>query len=167
MTNYGKFMHKYLLKLSLKLNKRKMLYYLLQFTWGLITNMFGWLYIIIIYIVYKVKPRKYQNAIYFAFGRQWGGLSLGINIFIDNHLSKYTLLHEYGHSYQNAILGPFWLILIGIPSFIRYWIFRIKEKMGKEIDDYNKIWFEYNATLIGTEIWRQQYEKGDRNNKER
>ena len=30
----------------------------------------------------------------------------------------FTLKHEYGHAMQSAILGPFYLLVIGLPSSI-------------------------------------------------
>jgi hypothetical protein len=68
-----------------------------------------------------------------------GGLSLGFFIFTTslsetdvegrgsrrNNTIHYKLLrHEWGHTLQGFLLGPFYLLVIGIPSVIWYHTFR-------------------------------------------
>ena len=57
--------------------------------------------------------------------------------------------HELGHTFQNAILGPFFVFVIAIPSAIRYWVRKFQQKKGKTLKDYDAIWFEGSATSIG------------------
>ena len=47
-----------------------------------------------------------------------GGLTLGRFIFVNQHFVdlEETILHEIGHVKQSRILGPLYLIIIGIPS---------------------------------------------------
>ena len=53
-----------------------------------------------------------------------GGISLGNFIF----LSKYSaqretaIAHEYGHTVDSHIMGPLYLILIGLPSILNAWL---------------------------------------------
>ena len=63
-----------------------------------------------------------------------------------NSLNK----HEFGHTFQNTLLGPFFPILVGIPSAIRYWYQAIRTKQGKQNKAYDSIWFEDAATQCGT-----------------
>ena len=71
--------------------------------------------------------------------------------------------HEYGHTFQNAILGPFFIFIVAIPSAIRYWYQTIREKQNKENKDYDLIWFEGGATDIGNEAEKYFNEKeGDK-----
>ena len=46
-------------------------------------------------------------------------------------------MHEFGHSFQNAILGPFMIFLVSIPSAIRYWYQTIRESKGKTNKPYD------------------------------
>ena len=49
------------------------------------------------------------------------GVSLGRYIFLDEHKNSDDMTserHEYGHSMQSLYLGPLYLIVIGLPSFI-------------------------------------------------
>ncbi|MDR3276440.1 MAG: hypothetical protein LBT11_04405 [Treponema sp.] len=44
------------------------------------------------------------------------GICLGRYIIAGESLGENDLRHEYGHSIQSRILGPLYLILVGIPS---------------------------------------------------
>jgi len=48
----------------------------------------------------------------------WGGISLGNFIYGRPPIYKRMLLHEYGHCIQSRILGPFYLIVVGLPSLL-------------------------------------------------
>ena len=58
--------------------------------------------------------------------------------------------HELGHTFQNAILGPFFIFIVAIPSAIRYWYRRFSKKTKPE---YDAIWFEGSATSIGEYVY--------------
>lgn len=69
------------------------------------------------------------NGVYFA-QRGWfgGGISLGGIIILSKSYEKRralyyesfarTVAHEKGHTKQSLILGPLYLLIIGIPSFL-------------------------------------------------
>ena len=46
------------------------------------------------------------------------GISLGDYIVVYTIHQKKVILHEYGHSLQSKYFGPFYLLIIGLPSFI-------------------------------------------------
>ena len=91
------------------------LYYFIQFTWGIIQNIIGLLLCLILKIN-NCKTRKYKNAIVTYWHNHYG-LSLGMFIFVSTDNER-LLKHEYGHSIQSLILGPFYLIIVGIPSLV-------------------------------------------------
>lgn len=108
---------------SLKKNLKDLVFYLIQWTWGLPVNLVGG---IIFLICTKIKGRQWQK---FGYSKivylPWnsGGLSLGLFIFMkDNHKSaKWTYntrIHEYGHTWQCLLLGPLYYIVIALPSAI-------------------------------------------------
>ena len=47
----------------------------------------------------------------------FGGVSLGMFIFLYKPTQE-DIMHEYGHALQSMILGPAYLLLIGVPSFL-------------------------------------------------
>lgn len=68
-------------------------------------------------LVYRAKlVHKIPNAWVFKVNG-FSGISLSRLILIRNMGSK-TIKHEYGHSIQSRILGPLYLIVIGLPSII-------------------------------------------------
>lgn len=53
------------------------------------------------------------------------GISLGEYIIIDKRFcGEKTVRHEYGHTKQSRMLGPLYLILVGIPSVVFHWLTR-------------------------------------------
>ena len=52
----------------------------------------------------------------------WGGVSLGMFIFVPGDVGpgvrENLLSHEYGHTFQSALLGPLYLLAVGVPSFL-------------------------------------------------
>jgi len=97
------------------------LFYLIQWTWGLSVNLAGFL----IFLFFKLRGCKserfgYAHITYVPW--EAGGLSMGTFIFMKaDHPSKVwtynTRIHEYGHTWQALVLGPFYYVIIAIPSF--------------------------------------------------
>lgn len=96
---------------------RLIIYYTLQLTWGIIQNALGffvWLYVLL------TGPKEKRRFFYGALVTRWNllsSMSLGMFLFLGTDDER-VIVHEYGHSIQSLILGPFYLPLIGIPSFI-------------------------------------------------
>lgn len=61
---------------------------------------------------------SYKDATIFIKRRHGGCVTLGDHIFLSPRVSDSTILHEYGHTRQSLMLGPLYLIVIGIPSII-------------------------------------------------
>lgn len=133
------------------LERHRWLYYLLNFTWGSIMTIVG-LLVALVLIIIGFKPQSYHGIWYFKVAKSWGGLSLGIIFLRDSNSGDYINPHELGHTYQNAILGPFALLLSFIPSFIRYWYYTLRSKKGLTNKPYDGIWFENSASNIGYQI---------------
>ena len=58
------------------------------------------------------------------------------------------LLHEMGHSFQSRMLGPFYLVLIGIPSLLRVayaWYYRKRRGISwtHYFDGYPEKWADH------------------------
>lgn len=74
----------------------------------------------------KYITEKTDGKFYTVYkGTNKGGVTLGDRIFLsDNYKGEYLALvtaHESGHVKQSMILGPLYLFVIGIPSFIWAW----------------------------------------------
>lgn len=131
--------------------KNKWLYYLLQFTWGIVMNVLGVLVFAVLIIFGRKRPKKFKNCWYIVVGKNWGGLELGTFFLIDQNEHLSTKYHESGHGLQNIVWGPLFLFVIWIPSAIRYQYRELKyHRKGKNPPtDYDDIWFEGQATNWG------------------
>lgn len=69
-----------------------------------------------------------------------GNVTLGDHIFLSPYATDTTVKHEYGHTRQSLMLGPLYLIIIGIPSIIWAAIHK-KIVPNKDYDDfYTEAW---------------------------
>ena len=48
----------------------------------------------------------------------WGGISLGNFIYVRPPAYGTMIRHEYGHCLQSRMLGPFYLLVVGLPSLL-------------------------------------------------
>ncbi|MDD3946375.1 MAG: hypothetical protein PHI19_00860 [Clostridia bacterium] len=123
-------------------------YYLLQFTWGLPQNLLGF-YLFLKYR--KCKKEFYHGAIIVYHHDNWGGVSLGMFIIIkasggENWIHE-AKIHEYGHSIQSLILGPLYLLVIGLPSS---WLYHMTEKIVfGHVNEYYLFYPERWANYLG------------------
>lgn len=151
----AQWMFDFTLKGAIFLNKHKWLYWLLQCTWGLLYNIFGLLVMLILLIVTTGALQTYYLHYYFVTGNNWGGMSLGTGFIVADQMSsawtEHTKAHEAGHNYQNCIWGPLAIFLIYIPSCIRW----IMVKTGITTSQYDSIWFEDNASVIGEHLYNK------------
>lgn len=152
-TKIGRFLFNFTFKSSKFLMKHMWLYYILNYTWGLITTLLGWIVIGFIHIFLRkkiVESGKFGPCHYVIIGNNWGGLELGVNFLVADNMgsswTQHTKEHESGHTFQNAIFGVLAIFLIYLPSAIRYWYRRLTKGPHKA---YDSIWFEGSATTVG------------------
>lgn len=113
----------------------------LSYVWQLPQNILGLFYRYIANVSNNVSDNKDYN-VYFKTSR--GSVSLGKYIFVyvnTSGLSK-TIQHEVGHYKQSLILGPLYLIVIGIPSIV--WA---------TLHSYIPYFRKYNYYSFYTEKW--------------
>ena len=152
----GNFFYKLTTRFASFLMKHMWLYYVLNYTWGLLTTIWGWLAYLFIRIFLKNKIVEHGvlgPCHYAMFGDNWGGLELGTNFALADNMGKqwtlHTKQHEMGHTFQSCLYGPFIIFLVFIPSVTRYWL----ERAGKLKHDYDYAWFEESASNIGKEYY--------------
>lgn len=138
--------------------KNKFLYYFLNLTWGLPMTFIGILAAIVM-LIFGKTPEKHGGCWYFTTDKISGGVDLGLIFIVDEKTTEYVMNHEFGHSIQNAIFGPFMLFAVAIPSFTRYWYreFKYNRKNIVPPTDYYDIWFERQASSLGCKnikYWR-------------
>ena len=104
------------------------LYWLIQLTWGLPLTFVGGL--ISLVLIGMGTSRKFGYGIYFEVGQNWGGVNFGGFFFVQKNASHHLKSHEYGHSFQNMVLGFFMPFIVSIPSSLRYHYRKYKRKKG-------------------------------------
>ena len=141
---------------------KKALFYLVQFTWGIIQNLVG--LIGFLFFLPKARHDRFGNAVitYVETEKSFGGISLGIFIFVngkkqDGWLHD-TRIHEYGHTIQSLVLGPLYFFVIGFPSMI--WCnFPPIVRYRKENDvSYYTIYCEGWANIWGSRFSGEKFE---------
>ena len=98
------------------------LFYAIQWTHGVLQNLLG--AVIALFVKLRHPDRKSERFRYARVFRwnQPGSMSLGMFLFLGKYgesEERYVIRHEYGHSLQSLILGPLYLPVIGLPSFLR------------------------------------------------
>lgn len=135
----------------------RVVYYLIQFTWGLLMNIVGFAVFLFCLVVGR-KPKMFVNCPYANIGAYWGGASMGTFFITDEADSLSVKKHESGHAVQNLFFGPLMPFLVCIPSAIRYLYRELKynRKGLTPPTDYDSIWFEGQATRLGNLYYREK-----------
>ncbi len=140
---------------------RLILFYIWQFTYGIAQNLIG----IVMFAVYKAKGAKSEMfhgaVITYIDKKNFGGVSLGMFIFINAKRQGDSLhdikIHEYGHTVQTMILGPLWLFVIAVPSMIwcnvPYFVRMRKEKNVSYYRAYCEGW----ANICGLWVTKDRF----------
>lgn len=99
---------------------KRFLYILWQWIWGLPQNLVG----AALYLFFRITgcPHfRYQGALVTVWPIKSGSMSMGRFLFLDptwEARDHFLLAHEYGHTIQSLMLGPLFLILVGLPSIL-------------------------------------------------
>ena len=130
---------------------KKLLYILWQYTWGILQNLVGGS----IYLFYRLKGCehfRYQGALAIIWPISSGSMSMGRFLFFypGYRMSNHSLLaHEYGHTIQSLILGPLYLLVIGLPSILWAGLPVFEKRRQKKHIDYDDFTPEKWATALG------------------
>lgn len=147
-TTLGKFLYKLTLMHTSFMVKHKWLFYVLSFTWGILTTIAGY-FVTLALLITKHKPQKYYWVHYFKLKKNWGGFSVGTTFVRDETSVESLSEHEFGHTMQNTLFGPFAIFLCYIPSIIRYFLMNKAHKKGIATKPYDSVWYECSASDSG------------------
>lgn len=99
----------------------KMLKEILLYIWQLPQNIVGLVFMLFL-LPFSKKEKNYRGDInVYVSKKMRGGITLGRYIFLDSiygNIDRYkeTWDHEWGHTRQSRMLGPLYLLVIGLPS---------------------------------------------------
>jgi hypothetical protein len=107
-----------------------------------------WLGAIILIINGYDETEIYKDKTIFYSKKFKSGISLGEVIILNTayRQSGKTIKHEYGHSRQSMMLGPLYLLVVGLPSLTMNILTRMKVLKA---DRYYKRWPEIWADKLG------------------
>lgn len=141
----------------------KLIYIFIQLTWGILQSLLGFILFI---INIKQKHYFYHGAIITEWQTR-SSISLGLFVFVtqepyftDKFKNEFTkeelanrlLVHEYGHTIQSLILGPLYLIIMGIPSTIWGFLPSLNKKRKEKQISYFLFFTEKWANYLGEKI---------------
>ena len=119
---------------------------LIYWTWCLPQTLLGF----IVKALCKAKPTQFKNFKFYTWS-SCGGISLGKYIIIYPYKKaeqlERVLKHESGHQVQSFILGPLYLLVIGLPSII--WNVCFRKYRAKYQIDYYSFYTEKWANKLG------------------
>lgn len=111
----------------------------LAYIWQLPQNLLGLLFLLFI----RGEERHTLNGISFYYAKDFrGGISLGRYIILGDKRER-SVRHEFGHCIQSRMLGPLYLIVIGLPSLIHAWLCKCDDH------SYYDYWCEMWADKLG------------------
>lgn len=135
---------------------------IIQCTWGIIQTLIG----LFVFLVNIKKPHSFYRGNIVTKWDTLSGLSMGLFIFTANENNSELLqfaggtqqgltdyanritVHEYGHTIQSVILGPFMLV-VGVVSIIWGSTKRYKNLREKYGVPYTFCWVEHWASSLG------------------
>ncbi len=138
---------------------KRILFFFLQCTWGGFQTFIGF---IVLLFNLKRKHYFYHGAIITEWKKCFSA-SLGLFIFMSvyhpkekrkPHEDTYLkiLVHEYGHTIQSLLLGPLYMILIWVPSFIWFKNSRLRKRREEKNISYFSFYTEKWADFIGEKV---------------
>ena len=122
-----------------------LLFLILIYIWQLLQNIIA----IIIILLFNLKfLHNIKNCKVFEISCM-DGMALGNYIFINPKCNEGILLrHEYVHCIQSLYLGPLYLIIIFIPSFIWY-------TMDQSLENYYNFYTEKWANWLSVKKYKE------------
>ncbi len=142
---------------------KSVLYCICQCTWGFLQTLLGFLNFI---IHIRDKHYIYHGAIITEW-KDKSSVSLGMFVFVTSEpyfydklkdeytmedLSQRLLVHEYGHTIQSLILGPLYLIVMGIPSTLWGFLPHLNKKRKEKGLSYFSFFTEKWANYLGEKV---------------
>lgn len=98
--------------------------FVLDWVWQLPQNLIGFIYgLFIKKDVYSKNPYD-DCVIYTKYSKH--GFTLGKYVYIYRFSTnkEFIVKHEHGHVIQSKILGPLYLLVIGLPSLLWAWLYK-------------------------------------------
>ena len=123
---------------------KKLLFWLVQCTWGFPQTLVG----LITFLICRHDPHEtYRGCIVTRWDNR-GSMGMGMFLFLGCN-DPQVRVHEFGHSVQSLILGPLFLPIMGIPSFLWCNIPYFQRMRKEKHISYYRLYTESTANALG------------------
>lgn len=165
----------------MKKKLRGKLYNAAQWTWGLPQTLAG----AVLYLKHRKDPHFDYNGARVTAWDKLSGVSLGKFIFVpekkgwstiqqngekpdsqksqrkagEDSVSRFLLEHEYGHTIQSLILGPAYLLFVGLPSILWNRLPYFERRRRRTGKSYYSAVFERTANTLGEKTAKKKKDK--------
>ena len=129
------------------------LFWLWQWTWGFPQTLLGF---VIFLICRKCPHQRYHGAIVTRWSNR-GSLGVGMFLFLGED-DPQVVVHEYGHAVQSLILGPLFLPVMGIPSFLWCNLPPCRRLRREKGVSYYAFYPEKSANFLGRLVTKERCE---------
>ncbi|MBQ2158158.1 MAG: hypothetical protein II443_06305 [Oscillospiraceae bacterium] len=142
---------------------KSVLYFIWQWSWGILQSALG----LIVFLFHIHAKHYFYHGADVTEWKSVSSVSLGLFVFVTSEpfffdqlkneysaeeLSERLLVHEYGHTIQSLILGPLYLIVIGIPSTLWGFLPSLNNKRKTEGLSYFSFFTEKWANVLGEKV---------------
>ena len=139
----------------------------IQWTWGILQTVGGFA----VFLRYIRCPHKFYKGVVRTVWPSGAGLSMGMFIFTPSEpdaddQSSYAqkeraycervAIHEYGHTFQSLLLGPFFLFVIGLPSIVWAGSNRLSRMRREKHIPYTRFFCERWASSWGEKVTKEE-----------
>lgn len=146
---------------------KRIAYFVWQCTWGFLQSALG----LLVFILHIRDRHYFYHGAVITEWKDKSSVSLGMFVFVTNEpyfydklkdkytmeeLSQRLLVHEYGHTIQSLILGPLYLLVIGIPSTLWGFLPSLNRKRKNEGLSYFSFFTEKWANYLGEKVTCQK-----------
>lgn len=134
---------------------RKIAFRAWQVLWGMPQTLAG----LVLFAAHARCPHfDFHGAIATAWPRP-SSVSLGMFVFVSDQVQgdafERLLVHEYGHCIQSLVLGPAYLLVVGLPSVLWGYLPRNKRKRAATGRSYYQFVTERSANVLGKAVCGQ------------
>lgn len=145
----------------------KPVYLLWQWLWGLPQNLAG----LCLMLRHRKERHVWYHGSYMTFFHTWcGGVSLGMFTFVSEYdermkeafaregsrltesYHRQLMVHEYGHTIQSLLLGPLYLLAVGLPSMVWCRSGKCRRYRAEKGISYYDFWCEKWANTLGEKV---------------
>lgn len=128
-----------------------LLFRVVQCTWGILQTIGG----VLIFLIHAGCKHEIYRGCVNTHWKSHAGLSLGLFIFTpaeDDRMYSEIRTHEYGHTFQSLILGPLYLLVVGVISIIWADLPHYRRLRAEKHLPYTACFVEKNASWFGEKV---------------